>query len=994
MGLRWAAGRDTRARGDVSGYRVAVALLLLCAAAHASTFSRAYSRRIWRVPDGLPQNRIQALTQTPDGYLWIGTSGGLVRFDGVRFTVFDRSNTPAFRDDSILALVPARDGSLWIGAEGGGLLHYRNGEFSAYGAAQGLTNGFVRAILEDRSGALWIGTDRGFFRKRGDTIERIDGTPDFPVIAITSMAADGSGQIWIASNAGLLTIENGRPRRFLPDDVRGLRAARDGGVWAVIEGVVSRIADGRVTRIPSLEGLGVMSLAQAADGHLWIGTLADGLLRAAADGRTVDRDPDALPTQTVLSTFEDRENNLWVGTSDGLVRLSRIAVHVLDARDGLSDDNVSVVYEGRHGVPWISTIAGRIFRYRDGRVEPFRADVRLAGKRYRVVYEDSRGGVWLGSSTEGVAHIAGGRTRLLTTADGLRNNQVRQFLEDRRGHIWIGLGSGLSRWDGQRFHNYYVEHGLSYGSVRILKLDRNGDLLVGTDAGLNRVHNDQFVKDAAFAALDGERIWAIHEDASGALWIGARGGGLFRIKNGKVSRITMREGLLSNAIYQVLEDGRGNLWMSGPAGVYFAPQKELDRIADGGAGPIAVVPYGAAEGLESTQMNGGIGPSGFRAASGDLWFPSVRGAVRINPAEIRLAKPSPVVIETIVADDAILPAAPSVVAPPGPGKLEIHYTATSLHSPERIAFRYRLEGFDPDWNAVSRGRSAYYTNLPPGTYRFRVVATDSAAPGSRSEAALSFTLRPHFHQTVWFYALCVAAAALCVWAAFLMYARQTRKRYAVLFAERTRLAREMHDTVIQGCAGVSTLLEAAASLPGAPASPVRDLIDHARVQARLTLDEARQAVWDLRHTQLEGDIVTVLRDFARQLGAEKGIPIDVEFSGEPPQLEQRTMRSLLLVAREAIRNAANHADPRHVKIRVDFEPDEARLEVADDGRGFNPSSQFGEQGHFGIVGMRERVEQLGGVFDVRSAPGRGTSVIARLPLGGVRLRRETVEQPL
>jgi signal transduction histidine kinase len=380
-------------------------------------------------------------------------------------------------------------------------------------------------------------------------------------------------------------------------------------------------------------------------------------------------------------------------------------------------------------------------------------------------------------------------------------------------------------------------------------------------------------------------------------------------------------------------------------------------------------------------MNGGFGPAGVRTRAGELWFPGVKGAVRIDPTRIRIAHPSPVLIESITADDKPVPLSDAIQIPAGHGKLAIGYTSASLISPERMSFRYKLEGFDPDWNTASTLRAAYYTNLPPGRYRFRVMAMDSAAPKDVSEASVAFLWRPHFHQTAWFYGLCVVAAALAGWTALRVYARQTQARYAVMLAERTRLARDMHDTVIQGCVGVSTLLEAASGFQQSDTGRMTTLLDQARVQIRLTLDEARQAVWDLRHAQLDGDIAGTLRYFAKQLSAEKGIPIDVEFAGAPPDIAEPTLRNILLVAREAIRNAANHGSPGRIRIQMSFEPNEACLEVRDDGRGFAPAAELMEaNGHYGIVGMRERVEQSGGSFLLNSSPGHGTSVIARLPL--------------
>jgi signal transduction histidine kinase len=348
-----------------------------------------------------------------------------------------------------------------------------------------------------------------------------------------------------------------------------------------------------------------------------------------------------------------------------------------------------------------------------------------------------------------------------------------------------------------------------------------------------------------------------------------------------------------------------------------------------------------------------------------------------------------VLIDAITADDRPISLSGEIRIRPGHGKLEIHYTACSLLSPERTRFQYLLEGFDETWTAGSSDRVAHYTNLPHGRYRFRVVATDSASPQQGSEASVSFLWEPHLYETPWFYGLCAALAAGCVWIGLRIYARQTQARYAVLLSERTRLAREMHDTVIQGCVGVSTLLEAASGFPATGSGGMKELLDQARLHIRLTLDEARQAVWDLRHAQLEGELAAMLRDFVRQLSSEQPVPIRVELMGTPVHLDSGTARSMFLVAREAVRNAVTHSESRQISIRLCFDAAELRLEVVDDGRGFSPAGRDLEaRGHYGILGMRERVEQLGGRFLLDSRPGGGTAVVARLPLSGRRLREE------
>jgi signal transduction histidine kinase len=491
------------------------------------------------------------------------------------------------------------------------------------------------------------------------------------------------------------------------------------------------------------------------------------------------------------------------------------------------------------------------------------------------------------------------------------------------------------------------------------------------------------VHDDEFAALKNEKIWALYRDSGGTLWLGTRGGGLLRFRSGKVLRFTRDNGLLTNTIFQILEDGNGKLWMSTSSGVVSADRKELDSAPEAGQPSIHVIPYGTADGMATSQMNGGFQPAGARTSAGELWFPSVKGAVGINPdgKPVRLA--APVLIERIVADDRPMPLSANIAIPPGHGRLAIDFTLCELVNPQRVSFRYKLEGFDDNWTPALHGRSAYYTNLPHGRYRFHVIASDAASPGV-SEAFVDLSLQPAFYQTSWFLALLALAAGAAVWGALALYARQTRARYTLLLTERTRLAREMHDTVIQGCVGVSTLLEAAARFRHLDAAEAEILLDQAKIQANSTLEEARQAVWNLRHPEATESSIALLFDLARKLGIEHGIQIETEMVGRG-SLDPETDRTFLLVGREALRNAASHAKPARISLHVRFEPSEVSLEIADDGSGFAAEREAsGQNRHFGIVGMRERVEKLGGVFSIVSNQGAGTKVAARVPLPGLR----------
>jgi ligand-binding sensor domain-containing protein/signal transduction histidine kinase len=961
--------------------RLLTLALLSCSIAHAADTE--YSRRIWRSEDGLPQNKIQAITQTREGYLWIGTSGGLVRFDGVRFVVFDRSNTPALRDDSILSLCPASDGSLWIGTEGGGLVSMKADAFRNYNAGEGLTNGFVRAVAQDRAGRLWVGTDRGFFRLDGDKLLRLDARDGVPIMPVRSIYVDRSGVVWISSNR-LFRMQGDRVVRVSGDyaaanDINSIFEAADGSLWLAAESGAHHLVNGAVARDPQLDSVSARTIFEDHEDNLWIGTLGQGLLRASKGVVASYRSPETLPNNAVSSIYEDRERNLWVGTQDGLLRLTQSAVRTITSKDGLADDNVATVYQDPAGSLWVGTFTGKLYRMENGHAAEYRIPSPDRFFRPRNIYVDRAGAKWLGSVSQGILRIADGKTEAFTRLNGLRSNDIRDFLEDAAGNVWIATGSGLSRWDGRTMRTFYIEDGLAYGGTHALALDRNGDLLVGTDGGLNRVHEGRFVHDEAFAKLGNERIWSILRDRRDSLWLGTRGDGLVRIRNGKITRYTTKDGLPGNAIYRILEDANGRFWMSGSAGIFSAGGSELDAMAEGRPGPIAVVPFGMDEGLLSSQMSGGMQSAGCITSSGELWFASVKGAVHIDPLQLRRTPPAPVLIESVVADGQSFPLSGDFKIPPGRGKLEIDYTSPNLLSPERVTFKYKLESFDDAWTSSTRSRAAYYTNLPPGRYRFHVVARDGANPDRLSEASIGFTLEPRFYESNWFYAAIASVIGLLIWCVLRFYARQTKARYALVLAERTRLAREMHDTVIQGCVGVSTLLEAARSMPPSAIGKSRELLDRAAMQVRLTVNEAREAVWDLRHSSLEHSLTDTLRDFARQVAAAEGIPVKAQIEGTPAPLDDEADRNLLLVAREAIRNAVMHAHPAEINVKLRYETAEVSLEVSDNGLGFAPEASR-ENGHYGIVGMKERVEQSGGTFQLCSGVGEGTRVTARLPL--------------
>ena len=945
--------------------------------------------------DGLPEQVVQAFAQTANRYLWIGTTGGLVRFEGERFLVFDRENTPAFVENNVFCLTVSQDDTLWIGLEGGGLIRYRNNVFRAFGASDGLNNLFVRAVYEDRSGHIWVGTDNGLLRLSGERLERVDDENGIPPLAVHALFEDSSGGLWVGGSRlarlqGNSFVEYGLAGESSTNRVKSIWQTTDGTVWV---GTVSglqrmRSGDSRFERVPGINGT-VRFLRQTSDQTLWIGMIGHGL-HIYRDRRLSEMvAPGALPSDTVLNLFEDVDRNLWIGTQAGMVRLSETPVQTLQLPDA-ADSDAETVYEDRNGDVWVA--AENLFRYHLGQVTPYQFP-EIGRVRVRNIFRDHDGALWLGTAGGGVYRQIEGRMVHYSTESGLVNNFVRAFLQARDGSVWIGTDEGVSRWRPHGMTNYRMDDGLCYFGIRSLLQDRTGDIWIGTDHGVSHMHEDRFVADAVTDALRNEKIWSMHEDPDGGLWFGTRTGGLYRWRSDRLTHYTTAQGLPSNGVYELLEDHKGHLWMSGPPGISVIDRHELDSAADDPTRSVAVTLYGVSEGLETIQMCGGEKPAGILTRGGEVWFPSSKGPVRVSIDEPHSSKPVPVVIDRIVVDGGPVPSTAKLQLGPDNKKLEVDFGVLLLRSQERVRFRYKLEGFDKSWSEASTGRVAYYTNLSPGRYQFRVAAFEMNNPEQVTQASIKIVQRPHFYRTPWFVGLCLLLAAGVAWAAYGLRMEQLRARFAAVLKERNRLAREMHDTLIQGCVGVSALLEAHSSLDAPQKEPGKDLLDYARTQLRSTIDEARQAVWNLRQN-VSAEIVPQLQEMSRQITHEFGVPVECRVSGKPFVLDQATAHDVLMVAREGLYNAVRHGQPASVVLSAEFDDQFCTVRVVDNGSGFDIEKSSSTNGHYGLVGIRERVERFGGRFALHSRIGAGTELTITVPRPVANANSEIAEMKL
>jgi len=982
----------------VSRFVLAHGLLFLALSAVAQSIGS----RIWQMQNGLPQNTVQALAQTPDGYLWIGTTGGLVRFDGFEFRSFGHTNTLALTEDSILQLYVTRDGALWIGTEGGGLVRYSEGLFQRYGEREGLSNGFVRAIFEDSRSQLWIGTDRGLFILHRSRFERVDDRSGVPSINVYSITESPQDRILIgctdaANTVGLLALDASHHGTWhLPLHVGGDRRAwlmhrsRDGSLWIgagrnlwhwparytgdlqAREGIVRPLASTAISNKDPDGPLTVTALQEDSEGGLWLGTSNDGVFRVVAHSITHFDAPNVLPDNNVLSLLLDSRGGLWVGTANGLARLSKNAGRVVMAAHN-TPVNVKTVYQDSDGAVWVTTTGDQLMQVQGNVLAPAALPGIPRRLGVRTIFEDREHRKWVGTVGQGVFVLSAGRVHRYPELD-----LVRAFCEAPDGSMWVGMDSGLSQIG--RSNHLNAGSGLLSDSVRALLFDWTGDLWVGTDGGVVRIHDGRIMPLGVFEALREQKVYAIIQDKEGVMWFGSRGSGLWSFHGGDLRHYSSAQGLLSDNILGIVEGKEDRLWISSSEGIFSVRRKDLLQN-EGDVSRIPIRVFGVSEGINASQMNASVQPSIWRAASGAIWFASGNGAVRLQPRDVTEPAPFPVVIDHLESEGKELPIHPRAILSRDQQNFEIHYAAINLSSPERVRFRYRLDGFDHAWIDAGDRRTAFYTNVPPGEYRFRVIAYDSDQPALAATTEMAITRAPAWYQTRWFILACILFLIVIVLLLYRQRVERIHRQFAAVLEERGRLARELHDTVIQGCVGVSTLLEAAASTQESSPAVSHQVLARARYQIHETIEEARRSVWNLRHQDFtHNDLVVSLLELTEHMSHDALVKLTCECESKRVVVDERSHHEILQIAREAASNALQHAHASMVTLHLSANERSIALSVADDGCGFVPDT--GDNMHYGLIGMEERAHRIGGTLTTTSTPGEGTCVSVLVPLPG------------
>lgn len=937
-----------------------------------------YGHDLWQVEEGLPNSAVYAIAQSTSGYLWAGTQGGLARFDGARFTIFDKGNTPAITD-FIWSIKPDRDGSLWVGTFGG-LVHVRDRKFTLYTTADGLVHNHILALCVDHQGSVWIGTAQGLSRFRGGSFKNYTTTDGLSSNAVVALAEDSKNQLWIGTSNGLNLFQNGKftaygTRDGLVDNtIISLFASRDGTLWIGTSGGLSRWRDGAFASFTTKDGLAnnvVDCLLEDKDGNLWIGTFGGGVSRLNASGFTTYTVKDGLSAKIVRSFFEDREGNLWAGTDAGLERFKDTKFTTISSQEGLPDDVVHCVIEDRKGTVWVGTENG-LCRIDHGKVTPFTS---LQGYPVYSLALAGQDELWIGMQDGGAGLLKGGKLTKFSVKDGLLSESIFSIFEDRRGNVFLGpFRGGLNLYDSGKFRTLKSTADVPKSANSLFE-DHAGTLWVGTNSG-GLVAFDAGGARRVYTMKDGlssDTIYALHEAPEGSLWIGTAGG-LTLLRNKRFVNFGQREGLPDSVIYTLLEDDHQNFWMGCNKGVFRVSRTQLLAYADGQARSFDIALFGKEDGMKTRECAGGTQSAAWKARDGKLWFSTTKGVVQIDPEHLLTNRMiPPVVLEDVLSDDQLANRLhDNLILPPGKGNLEFHYTALCLTDAKKVRFKYRLDGFDGDWVDAGGRRTAFYTKIPPGKYRFRVIAANNDGIWNTSGDGIAIDLRPHFYQTLFFYGLCGLALGLIGWSLYRYRVMQLRARFQAVLEERMRISRELHDSVNQGLTGVSVQLEAILQSP--QSSSISKHLQNAAHMVRATLAESRRLIQDLRPAALaHSGLDRALTEMIHQLSGTTSIQTSVSVQGTARPLPEPVANHLFRIAQEATSNAMKHSGAKTLSLELIYEAEQIRMIVRDDGKGFDPERQP-PTGHFGLIGMRERIESLGGSLQIGSKPDEGTRI--------------------
>jgi ligand-binding sensor domain-containing protein/signal transduction histidine kinase len=995
-----------RAEAQIKAARALVALgtvyvLLWCPHALAldpSLDVSQYAHTAWTDRDGLP-GAFYAITQTPDGYLWLGTQSGVVRFDGVRAVPLPLPPGQQLPSTAVGALLTARDGTLWIGTLDG-LVSWKNGQLTEYPA---LAHRTVLALLQDRDGTVWAGGFGGptgilcAIRGGSTTCYGDDGSLG---IAVASLYEDSDGSLWVGAATGLWRWKPGPPTRYLATPISrfGKMTQGDHGSGLIVAVDSVRQITGRTVTDYPLHGvplpLTAGTVLRDRNGGLWIGTTAHGLVHSYAGKTSAFTHNDGLSSDQVHALFEGREGSIWVATAEGLDQFRELPVTSLSVKQGLSSAITTSLLAARDGSIWIGTADG-LNRWDHGRTTIYRrqSNPGLPDDDIQSLFEDERGRIWV-SSHSGLAMFEKGKFTAVPSVPAGAKNAIAG---DNHGGLWLSLfgtaNYGLVHLADGKITEHVSWQKLGGGPGTGLVPDPDGGVWTGLLSGgianfrAGEIRNLP-LSDARTAA---RKVLDISRGRDRSIWV-ATENGLSRIKNGRVATLTTANGLPCKTVHWIIEDDLSSYWLYTNCGLLRVARTDLDAWTTDPKRMIQVTTFDADDGVRLVPILKGLRPAVTKTSDGKIWFVNGNTVSFLDPSHSDInTVPPPVHIEQIAVNGKPYDVSDGMRLPAGVRELLVDFTALSLVEPNKVRFRVKLEGQDKGWRELANQRHVQYTNLAPGTYRFRVIACNNSEVWNEEGATLEFVIPPMWYQTNWFLAACVAASLAMLWGIYKLRVRQLAAQFNMRLeervSERTRIARDLHDTLLQSFQGLVFRFQAARyHLPNRP-EEASDALDSALVSADQAIAEGRSAIQELRsgsseESNLEQMLLALGRELASsQDGGASAQPLRVIVEGNRRAKRAMLREEIYRIARELLRNAYRHAHAQSIEAELRYDDDAFLLIVRDDGKGIDPEvlKDHGRAGHWGLPGMYERAEGIGARLDIWSEAGAGTEVRLTVP---------------
>jgi signal transduction histidine kinase/ligand-binding sensor domain-containing protein len=963
-----------------------------------------YAHNSWTIRDGFFKAEIRTIAQTQDGYLWLGTDSGISRFDGARTSEWTPPSGDHLPSETVLKLLVTRDGRLWIGTANG-LASWKDGRLTGYPQLAGQS---VIALLEDHEGTVWAGSAAvpagNLCTIHANRVQCFgaEGSLGRGVISLYEFR----GSVWAAGATGLWRRTPDPPRLFPirepVTEVRALIEGDGGELWIATQRGISVFVNDRIKPLHLLmrSDLHPYRLLRDREGGLWIGTFGHGLIHLHQGEVDTFTESDGLSSETVDDLFEDREGNIWVATTEGLDRFREFAIPTFSVKQGLSGRPMTAL-AAKDGSVWFSTSEG-LDRFKGGQVTIYRkhrgssksvavngpsiheiADSGLPDDSIESIFEDDTGRIWA-STTGGVAYFEDGR---FVKVDRLPARVVLSFAQDSSDSTWVDEQNlGLFRLvDGRVVEHHSASAVGGNDILTALAPDpADGGLWLGFfHGGVSYLKAGQI--QASFGTANGlgkGRVSGIHRDHEGRFWI-ATEGGLSLMKNGQIKTLATRNGLPCDAVHWAAEDEDHALWMSTACGMMRILRPEVDAWIAHPDSAVKITVFDSSDGTR-TQAPTGYAPSVSKAPDGKIWFVSRGGVSVIDPRHLKInTLPPPLRIEQILADGNRFAPTSNIRLPPLVRDVRIDYTALSFAAPEKVRFRYKLEGQDGDWTEVVNQRQVHYSNLRPGRYHFRVIAANNSGVWNETGETIDFSVAPAYYQATWFRVSAVAAFFMVLLGLYQLRLYQLAQEYKARLdervRERTRMARDLHDTLLQSLSGLMLRLEVVKNR--LPAGRTKDEFEEVLERGDHAIAEGRNAVYDLRWSaSVTNELAQALRIVGEELATEDSAALRIVVEGEPRELQPMVRDEIYRIAREGLRNAFTHAGARNIETEILYGSRQFRLRIRDDGRG-TPFEflKKGRPGHYGLSGMRERAETMGTTLNIWSTMGAGTEIDLEIP---------------